>query len=91
MNQTITVPKNEFQDLVCTVRRIEQLLSVLLDEEEEARQHKATYQYEHGEPEYGSKEWWEWADKKGIEAARKGKSITFKTNRELIDYLDSLR
>lgn len=90
MSQTIAVPKDEFKELVSSVKRIELLLSALV-EEDEAKQHKDNYQYEEGEPEYGSENWWKWADKKGLDAVKKGKTKNFTSEKELLSHLDLLK
>lgn len=46
----------------------------------------------HGqEPEYGSDEWWEWSDKKGLEDIRKGNVISFNSIKEMQEHPDSLK
>jgi len=41
------------------------------------------------EPPYGSDEWWEWSDKKAIEAFEAGKGIKFDSAEEAIKWLNS--
>ncbi len=43
------------------------------------------------EPEYGSEEWWEWSDKKGLEDIRNGNVISFNSVKEMQKHLDSLK
>ena len=99
MHDTITVSKNQFDELVKSMKRIEHLLARLVQTregntrmaEDEIRRIKETYVYEEGEPEYGTAAWWEWAEQQSATAIAQGEYVTLKTKEELQHYLDSLK
>ncbi len=100
MHDTITVYKNQFDELVKSMKRVEELLARLvktqegntpMTEEEAIKRYKETYVYEEGEPEYGTAEWWEWAEQQADTAIAQGEYVTLKTKEELQHYLDSLK
>ena len=99
MNDIIAVSKNQFDELVTSLKRIEYLLAHLVQTqegntpmiEEEMRRIKETYVYEEGEPEYGTAAWWEWAEQQADAAIAEGEYVTLKTKEELQQCLDSLK
>ena len=100
MSNTVTFSKNEFHELVEQLKRIENLLAhliktqegnTLMTEEEAAKRYKETYVYEEGEPEYGTAAWWEWANKKGLEAIQQGEFTEITTKEQFDEVFRSLR
>ncbi len=78
--QTINVPVETFEKLVS---RLEEL----------TREVKAIkVKFFDQEPSYGSKEWWEWSEKKADEDIKTGRvSTVLRNKKELQYFLDSLK
>lgn len=79
MAQTITVPVKTFEEVLSrldTLARDVAAIKVRLFEQE---------------PLYGSKEWWEWSDKKAIEDIKAGRFVELKNKKELQAHLDFLK
>lgn len=77
MAQTMTVPVKTFEEVLSrldTLARDVAAIKVRLFEQE---------------PLYGSKEWWEWSDKKAIEDIKTGKGIKFDSAEDAIKWLNS--
>lgn len=77
MAQTMTVPVKTFEEVLSrldTLARDVAAIKVRLFEQE---------------PLYGSKEWWEWSDKKAIKDIKAGKGIKFNSAEEAIKWLNS--
>ena len=99
MRDTISASKNQFDELVNSMKRIEHLLARLIKTqerntpmtEEAAKRYKETYVYEEGEPEYGTDAWWEWSDAQALEDIKEGRYTTVKTKEELQTFLDRLK
>lgn len=77
MAQTIQLSQTRFDELFKRLSRLEAMMAKLLEKIDE--------------PQYGSDEWWKWADKKGLEAVKKGNYVTLSTKEELQSYVDSLK
>lgn len=75
--QTINIPAETFEKLISRLddltREVKSIKAKLFDEE----------------PPYGSKEWWEWSDKKAIEEIKAGKGVKFDSVEEAIKWLNS--
>ncbi len=78
MNKTISVDSNTLQTIL---NRLDQLTKDI-----EAIKEKLFEQ----EPPYGSDEWWDWTIKKSEEDFKKGNSISFKSAKDAIKWLNSL-
>lgn len=76
MNQTMNISQSEFDELNQRVKRLEQIVKKLLEKEVE--------------PPYGSDEWWEWSDKKALEAIKKGEYKEFSSAKDMVTYLKIL-
>lgn len=78
MAQTITVSEKAFEEVISRLdkltREVQAIKIRLFDKE----------------PLYGSKEWWEWSDRKALESIRKGKGITIHNKKELDAFFKSL-
>lgn len=44
-----------------------------------------------GAPPYGSKEWWEWSDRKAMKDVKAGRYTEIRTKKELQEFFDSLK
>lgn len=82
MTQQITIPKTEYEKLTKRVTVLEQNLRFLM----ENLRDKLDL-----EPPYGSDTWWGWADRKGLDAIKKGAYVEFPSVKELQIYLASLK
>lgn len=75
--QTINIPAETFEKLISRLddltREVKSIKAKLFDKE----------------PPYGSKEWWEWSDKKAIEEIKAGKGVNFDSVEEAIKWLNS--
>ncbi len=61
------------------------------DETNEARKFKENYEYELGEPEYGTKEWWAWSEKQADEDIQAGKVKTLNSKEKIDEFFDNLQ
>lgn len=78
--QTINVPAETFEKLVSRLdkltREVQAIKARLVEKE----------------PPYGSKQWWEWSEKKADEDIKKGRvSAVLHNKKELQGFLDSLK
>jgi len=71
MTQTVTVETKVLKQILERLDELTQEVRVLKESLFEK------------EPTYGSGEWWEWSDKKAIEAHRKGEYLEISTPEEL--------
>lgn len=75
--QTITIPVETFEKLVSRLDELTREVKIikirLFDKE----------------PLYGSKEWWEWSEKKADEDIRAGRVVKFSSAEEAITWLNS--
>jgi len=82
MSDTTAVFKSNLQRIENHIVCLEHMIIRILDEmhgfhgeqtdeqfREELRRFKETYQYEAGEPEYGTDAWWDWSDKQALVAS----------------------
>ncbi len=99
MNDTITVSKNQIDELVRSMKRIENLLARLvktkeedaaMTDEEAAKLYKETYVCEAGEPEYGTAAWWQWAIKQGEEDIQAGRVTKLQSKEDIKQFFDNL-
>ncbi|TSC66270.1 MAG: Uncharacterized protein CEO21_229 [Microgenomates group bacterium Gr01-1014_80] len=77
MAQTIMVPAKTFEEILSRLDKLTRDVSAI-----KARLFEQ-------EPLYGSKEWWEWSDKKALEEIKAGKGIKFDSAEEAIKWLNS--
>ncbi len=82
MAQQVTIPKTEYDKLTKRVTTLEQTVRSLIN----TLTNKLDI-----EPPYGSDAWWQWADKKGLDAIKKGDFAEFSSAKDLQSYLNSLR
>lgn len=79
MAQTMTVSAESFEKIIS---RLDQL----------TREVKAIkVRLFEKEPTYGSKEWWEWSDRKALEDIKAGRFVELKNAKETQEYLNSLK
>ena len=79
MAQTITVPTKTFEEILS---RLDQLTKEV---------HAIKVKLFEDEPPYGSREWWEWSDRKALEDIKAGRFVELKNKEELKVYLNSLK
>lgn len=81
MKQTMTIDTKIWKEMLKKLDSLSKDIAVI----------KAKLLDEEPEPPYGSDEWWEWSIKKGQEDFRHGRYVELKTEKELRQYLDSLK
>lgn len=76
--QTINIPIETFEKLISRLDELTQevrAIKVRLFDKE---------------PPYGSKQWWEWSDRKALKSIREGKGIKIHNKKELDAFFQSL-
>lgn len=76
MNQTVTMPKSEYESILNRLSRLENIVGKILKRKVKRIR-------------YGSTEWWEKETKEAIEEVRKGNVVSFNSVEELIADLHS--
>ena len=79
MSQTITVPAKTFEEILS---RLDQLTNEV---------HVIKARLFEKEPLYGSKEWWEWSDRKALEDIKAGRYTKIHNKKELDNFFNSLK
>jgi hypothetical protein len=77
MAQMITLKQSEYQKLIDRISKLETQVSKMV-------------QFFQKEPSYGSDAWWKWANKKGMEALKKGEYTEITTDKQRKSYFKSL-
>lgn len=76
--QTVTVPVKTFEKILSKLDQLSQTVENISEKLE-------------GAPAYGSKEWWEWSNKKAVEEIKQGKGTVVRNKKELNQFLNSLK
>lgn len=77
MAQIITVPAKTFEEILL---RLDELTRDIRSIKARIFEQK---------PSYGSKEWWEWSDRKALEDIKAGRGMKFDSAEEAIKWLNS--
>ena len=72
MSQVIQISKSHFDEIVARLSRLEKMMAKLFKEDKE--------------PQEGTKEWWDWSDKKALEEYRRGEYYELRDDKELDDF-----
>jgi len=77
MGNVVTLSESAYKQLLTRITHLEKMVISLVEKFET-------------EPEEGTKAWWEWADKKGREAIKKGEYTTLRTQKDLDNFFKNL-